>query len=136
MPKRTAKAPKKRGGTPPVKAAALGVGLSMALIAALAAVFALLIAKETVPEEASGVIAAFAVFLACLLGPRPLLRAAGRRALPMSYLHMGLLMAALAIVKLIGWPGAPYGNWPVLAAAPAGATLCGLIHAKRAWRGR
>lgn len=134
MPKRGAS--KKRGGAPPAKAAALGVGLSLALIAALAAFFALLIAKETVPEEASGVIAALAVFLASLLGPLPLLRAAGRRALPMAYLHMGLLLAALAIVKLIGWPGAPYGNWPVLAAAPAGATLCGLFYAKRTWRGR
>jgi len=136
MPKRAAKATRKRGGAPPAKAAALGVGLSLALIAALAAVFALLIAKEAVPEGASGIVAALSVFLACLLGPLPLLRAAGRRALPMSYLHMGLLLAALAIVKLIGWPGAPYGNWIVLAAAPAGATLCGLFHAKRVWRGR
>lgn len=128
MPKRVSK---KRSNPPPAKAALLGLLLSMAAILLLAVVGGLLTAKGAVPENASGIIAALGVFLAAALGPLPLLRATGKRTLPNVYLHMGLLLAMLAICKLIFWPGAPYGSWMTLFAAPIGATLCGLVQARR-----
>ena len=91
----------------------------------------LLIAKGTIPENASGIIGALGVFLAAAFGPLPLLRATGKRTLPNVYLHMGLLLAMLAICKLIFWPGVPYGSWAALFVAPIGATLCGLVQARR-----
>lgn len=128
MPKR---ASKKRSNPPPAKAALLGLLLSLAIILLLATVGGLLIAKGTIPENASGIIGALGVFLAAALGPLPLLRATGKRTLPNVYLHMGLLLAMLAICKLIFWPGVPYGSWAALFAAPIGATLCGLVQARR-----
>ncbi len=133
LPKRVSK---KRGGAEPVKVAALGVGLSMAGILLRAAVGGLLISNGTVPEEADGVIAAAAMFLVSFLGPLPLLHSTGKRALPTAYFHMGLILALLAIVKLILWPDAVYGSWSVLAASLAGATLSGLLQAQRTKRRR
>lgn len=128
MPKRNSK---KRSNPPPAKAALLGLMLSMAVILLLAFVGGLLVSKGTIPENASRIIAALSVFLASVIGPLPLLRAAGRRTLPNVYLHMGMLLALLAICKLIFWPGAPYGSWSPLFAAPIGATICGLVQARR-----
>lgn len=128
MPKR---ASKKRSNPPPAKAALLGLLLSLATVLLLAIIGGLLISKGTIPEKASGIIAALGVFLAAVLGPLPLLRATGKRTLPNVYLHMGLLLAMLAVCKLIFWPGAPYGSWGTLFAAPIGATICGLLQARR-----
>lgn len=125
------RASKKRSSPPPAKAALLGLLLSLAIILLLSAVGGLFVSKGTIPEKATGTIAALGVFLAAAFGPLPLLRATGKRTLPNVYLHMGLLLAMLAICKLIFWPGAPYGSWAALFAAPVGATLCGLIQARR-----
>lgn len=126
MQKRTVK---RRGS--PLKAAGLGLLLSVGIILLLALAGGLLTAKGAIPEGVSGVIAAAAVFLAALLGPLPLLKAAGKRTLANVYLYMGGLLAVLAVCKLICWPGAAYGNWASLIAAPAGATVCGVVHLKR-----
>ncbi len=125
------RAVKKRSVATPAKTAALGLGISFVLIVLLAALGALLISKGMISEEGSGIVAAAAVFLAAFLGPIPLLRATGKCPLPAAYLHMGMLLVILAIAKLIFWPGDPYGNWASLAAAPAGATICGLLQANR-----
>ncbi len=127
---------KKRGAATPAKTAALGLGISFALIVLLAALGALLISKGVFPERGAGIVAAAAVFLAALVGPMPLLRATGKRPLPAAYLHMGLLLIVLAIAKLIFWPGASYGNWASFAAAPVGATICGLLQAQHGKRRR
>ncbi len=133
MPKHTSK---KRGSATPAKAAALGIAVSLGTILLLAALGALLISRGTIPEGGAWVIAALAVFLAALLGPLPLVHATGKRGLGAAYLQMGLLLAVLAVAKLIFWPGVPYGSWASLAAAPTGATLCGLLQLRRGRRRR
>ena len=68
MPKR---ASKKRSNPPPAKAALLGLLLSLAIILLLATVGGLLIAKGTIPENASGIIGALGVFLAAAFAIAP-----------------------------------------------------------------
>ncbi len=123
---------KSQGRTSPVRAAALGAALSLLALLLISGLGGLLVLKGILPEGSEGITAAAAVLLAAFLGPWPLLRAAGgKRPLPASFLQMGVLLAVLVLCKLIFWPGASFGNWPALIAAPVGASLCGLLAARK-----
>ncbi len=126
----------KKQGSPQVRAIMIGSGLTVGLILVFSMAGSMMILNGWLPENASGMVAAAAVFIAAFLGPMPLMKSVGKRALPVAYGHMVLLLVLMMLCKLIFWPAAPYGNWAALAAAPAGATAAGLVRTRKPKRHR
>lgn len=127
MPKRTSK----KQGNPQMRALIVSAILTVLLIVSLAAIGAILIIKGILPANAAPILAAVAVFLATLLGPMPLIKAMGKKPLPVAYVMMAALLVLMLLFKWVCWPTAAYGNWPVLAAAPIGATLSGIAMSRK-----
>lgn len=127
MSKREAKS----AGNPVVRAVILSVALGVAVLLLLAAVGGMLILKGILPESAMDVWAMAMVFLAAFLAPMPLLKTTGKKRLPMAYAVLAALLALMVVTKWLAWPQEPFSNlWPLVTGF-AGATLAGVLGAKK-----
>lgn len=122
---------KKRTSNPLRRSAVISFLTGLLCLLGVSAIGALLILKGWLPEQSRAVLAVVAVLLASWLGPIPMMKANGKKRLPIAYTNAGLLLLALLLMKWIAWPKEPFGNWMVVAAAFLGATLSGVLLSRK-----
>lgn len=121
----------KVGGNPMVQSAIVSVMLGVLLMLILSSVGGLLIIQGILPEGAMPFWALATVFIAAFFAPMPLLKAAGKKRLPMAYGVLAILLMLMVVTKWLAWPRDDFSNlWPLVAGF-AGATLTGVLGARK-----